>query len=70
MPEFKYSFKSVKNFDERKNESKNIKSVLDDRFKNGYREQILATGKRSDGRKTDDIREITVETDILMRTHG
>ena len=51
-------------------ESKNIKSVLDDRFKNGYREQILATGKRSDGRKTDDIREITVETDILKRTHG
>ena len=51
-------------------ESKNIKSVLDDRFKNGYREQILTTGKRSDGRKTDDIREITVETDILKRTHG
>ena len=24
MPEFQYSFKSVKNFDERKNESKNI----------------------------------------------
>ena len=51
-------------------EAKNIKSVLDDRFKNGYREQILATGKRSDGRKTDDIREITIETDILKRTHG
>ena len=51
-------------------EAKNIKSVLDDRFKNGYREQILATGKRSDGRKTDDIRQITIETDILKRTHG
>ena len=50
--------------------SKNIKSVLDDRFKDGFREQILATGKRSDGRKTDDIREITVEPDILKRTHG
>ena len=51
-------------------EAKNIKSVLDDRFKNGYREQILTTGKRSDGRKTDDIRQITIETDILKRTHG
>ena len=51
-------------------ESKNIKSVLDDRFKNGYREQILATGKGVMAEKTDDIREITVETDILKRTHG
>ncbi len=50
--------------------SKNIKSVLDDRFKDGFREQILATGKRSDGRKTTDIREITIEPDILKRTHG
>ena len=50
--------------------SKNIKSVLDDFFKDGFREQILATGKRSDGRKTTDIREITVEPDILKRTHG
>ena len=50
--------------------SKNIKSVLDDLFKDGFREQILATGKRSDGRKTTDIREITVEPDILKRTHG
>jgi polyribonucleotide nucleotidyltransferase len=50
--------------------SKSIKSILDDRFKAGFREQILATGKRSDGRNTDDIREITVEPDILKRTHG
>ncbi len=50
--------------------SKSIKSLLDDRFKAAFREQILATGKRSDGRSTDDIREITVEPDILKRTHG
>jgi polyribonucleotide nucleotidyltransferase len=50
--------------------SKSIKGILDDRFKAGFREQILATGKRSDGRSTDDIREITVEPDILKRTHG
>ena len=51
-------------------ESKDIKDIVDDRFKVGFREQILATGKRSDGRKTDDIRKITVEPDVLKRTHG
>ncbi len=50
--------------------SKEIKSILDDRFKAGFREQILSSGKRSDGRKTDQIREITVEPDVLKRTHG
>ena len=51
-------------------DSKDIKSIIDDHFKIGFREQILATGLRSDGRKTDDIRKITVEPDILKRTHG
>ena len=50
--------------------SKEIKSILDDRFKAGFREQILSSGKRSDGRKTDQIRKITVEPDVLKRTHG
>ena len=50
--------------------SKEIKSLLDDRFKAGFREQILSSGKRSDGRKTDQIRKITVEPDVLKRTHG
>ena len=49
---------------------KMIKSIIDDKFKNAFREQILSTGKRSDGRSTTDIREITVETGILPRTHG
>ncbi len=51
-------------------QEKNIKSLIDDKFKNAFREQVLSTGVRSDGRSTTDIREITVEPDILNRTHG
>jgi len=51
-------------------EGKTIKSLIDDRFKEGFREQILATGKRSDGRSTTDIRPISIDMDILTRTHG
>ena len=51
-------------------EGKTIKSLIDDRFKAGFREQILATGKRSDGRSTTDIRPISIDVDILTRTHG
>ena len=43
---------------------------IEDFFKNEFREQILATGVRSDGRLLTDIREISVETGILPRTHG
>ena len=51
-------------------EGGSIKSIIDDRFKTAFREQVLATGVRSDGRSTTDIREITIEPDILNRTHG
>jgi len=51
-------------------EKKTIKSIIDDRFKDAFREQILATGKRSDGRSTTDIRQITIEPNLLNRTHG
>ena len=49
---------------------KTIKSIIDDSFKHEFREAILEKGIRSDGRKTTDIREITIEPDILKRTHG
>ena len=49
---------------------KDIKSIIEDFFKDEFREQILATGVRSDGRLLTDIREISVETGILPRTHG
>ena len=51
-------------------EGKTIKSVINDRFKSAFREQVLATGKRSDGRSTTDIRDITIDPNILERTHG
>ena len=44
--------------------------MIDDKFKTGFREQILASGKRSDGRSTTEIRPISIEPDILTRTHG
>ena len=47
-----------------------IKELIDDKFKSGFREQILASGKRSDGRSTTEIRPISIEPDILTRTHG
>jgi polyribonucleotide nucleotidyltransferase len=51
-------------------DGKVIKSLIEDRFKAGFREQVLATGVRSDGRSTTDIRDITIEPSILKRTHG
>jgi polyribonucleotide nucleotidyltransferase len=40
---------------------KEINLIIDDTFKNEFREMILKTGLRSDGRKTTDIREIIIE---------
>ena len=51
-------------------EEKSISSMINDKFKNAFREQVLSTGVRSDGRSTTDIREITIDPDILNRTHG
>ena len=47
-----------------------IDSYVSDQLKEAFREQILAQGVRSDGRKSTDIRPITIETDFLPRTHG
>jgi polyribonucleotide nucleotidyltransferase len=49
---------------------KMVSNYLNSQLKSAFREQILTEGKRSDGRKTTDIRPITVETGILPRTHG
>ena len=56
--------------DEFPEEGKTIRSFIDDKFKSAFREQVLSTGVRSDGRSTTDIREISVDPDILTRTHG
>ena len=47
-----------------------IDAYVSDQLKEAFREQILAQGVRSDGRKSTDIRPITIETDFLPRTHG
>ncbi len=49
---------------------KDIKSIIDDHFKEIMREMILAEGVRSDGRGTKDIRDITIDPAILKRVHG
>ena len=49
---------------------KSIRSSIEDRFKTAFRDQILSKGVRSDGRSTTEIREITIDPDILSRTHG
>ena len=47
-----------------------INGFVGDELKTAFREQILSKGVRSDGRKTTDIRDISIETDIMPRTHG
>ena len=54
-------------FPESENE---INSIIDEKFKTAFRNQILEKGIRSDGRKLTDIRQITIEQGILPRTHG
>jgi len=47
-----------------------IKTILHDLEKDLMRKQILENGKRLDGRITTQIRPITVEHNLLPRTHG
>ena len=47
-----------------------IIGLINERFKSEFREQILSTGKRSDGRSTTDVRDISIEPNILSRAHG
>lgn len=51
-------------------EKKQIDEALDYTFKKFVRRQILEEGKRPDGRKTDEIRQISIEVGVLPRTHG
>ncbi len=49
---------------------KDVLDVLDSIFKKKLREDVLKHGKRVDGRKLDEIRQITLDVGILPRTHG
>jgi len=50
--------------------AKDVSSVIKDIEKREMREMVLSTGKRSDGRGTDEVRPITIEVGLLPRTHG
>ena len=45
-------------------------SCLEDLIEEGVRENILKEGKRIDGRKLDELREIKCSVGLLPRTHG
>lgn len=47
-----------------------VSPVFKEIEKQELREQILATGRRSDGRGVDEVRPITIEVGLLPRTHG
>jgi polyribonucleotide nucleotidyltransferase len=47
-----------------------VKEAFDKAKKKNLRELVLDTGRRIDGRTTDEIRPITCEVSLLPRTHG
>lgn len=47
-----------------------IRSAMGYVFKKLGREMIIDNGKRPDGRKEDEVREISVDVGVLPRTHG
>ncbi len=58
----------VEKYEEEK--KKLITKIVDDLVKKSVREQVLKKGKRIDGRKTDEVRQIEIEAGLLPRTHG
>ena len=50
--------------------AKEIKSILGDLEYNALRSQVLSTKKRVDGRATNEVRPITIDTGLLPRAHG
>jgi polyribonucleotide nucleotidyltransferase len=51
-------------------EEKKVWKIFDDVSGEIMREQLLSTGKRIDGRTSEDIRNITCAVGVLPRTHG
>jgi len=47
-----------------------IMAAIDHLFKNRIREDVLERSTRVDGRKIDEVREITMDVSLLPRTHG
>jgi polyribonucleotide nucleotidyltransferase len=55
---------------EEQQEDENLGSALKKLEAGILRGDVVKTGKRIDGRKTDEIRDISAETGLLPRTHG
>ncbi len=53
--------------DEQKDEGKKVFDALKERI---FRDEMLKSHRRPDGRAFDEIRQITIETSVLPRTHG
>ncbi|MCI0884232.1 MAG: polyribonucleotide nucleotidyltransferase, partial [Chloroflexi bacterium] len=51
-------------------EEDDIKAAVEAHTKSVIRNSILDDGKRPDGRKPDEIREISIEAGLIPRTHG
>ncbi len=47
-----------------------VRQVLDDIEYEQLRAQVLETGKRVDGRKTNEVRDISIDCGLLPRAHG
>lgn len=47
-----------------------VKDVIDEYFSQGLRDQLFSKKLRPDGRKTDQLRELSSEINLLPRTHG
>src|SRR5215212_3989208 len=50
--------------------SKDIKALLGDVEYHSLRNQVLSSGFRVDGRKSNEVRDITIDTSLLPRAHG
>ncbi|MEP6733029.1 MAG: polyribonucleotide nucleotidyltransferase [bacterium] len=50
--------------------AREIKSILGDLEYNALRSQVLSTKKRVDGRATNEVRPISIDTALLPRAHG
>jgi polyribonucleotide nucleotidyltransferase len=50
-------------------DSKEVSIVFEELLSSKFRKMVL-TGKRPDGRKTDEIRQLEIEVGVLPRTHG
>jgi len=56
--------------DEDTEKKSNAKSILSELKEKVLRDEVLERGRRLDGRRFDEIRNITIEVGVLPRTHG